>query len=260
MMRMKERTEQKLNIDSRYPYVYETHLHTSQSSACARAAGAEMARACYEAGYTGIMVTDHFFYGNNCVDRSLPWSDWVEHFCKGYEDAKAEGDRIGLSVFFGWEANYDGTEFLIYGLDKAWLLEHPEIRDVTIEEQYRLVSGEGGLVVHCHPYRDEAYIPAVRVFPDFTDAVEGVNATHACKKSRGHNNPLFDVRAREYAVRFGLPMTAGSDIHGTDLLFGGIACADKLCDVHDYVRLMKSVRGVPAEAYPYKLLDGNESC
>lgn len=90
--------------------------------------------------------------------------------------------------------------------------------------------------------------------------MEGVNATHACKKSRGHNNPLFDVRAREYAAGFGLPMTAGSDIHGTDLLFGGIACADKLCDVHDYVRLMKSVRGVPAEAYPYKLLDGNESC
>lgn len=250
----------KLHIDSRYPYVYETHLHTSQASACARATGAEMARACYEAGYTGIMVTDHFFYGNTCIDRSLSWQEWVERFCRGYEDAKAEGDRIGISVFFGWEANYDGTEFLIYGLDKEWLLHHPEVKDADVEEQYRLVRDAGGLVVHCHPYRDEAYIPAVRIFPDFTDAVEGVNATHACKKSKGHNNPEFDVRAREYAERFHLPMTAGSDIHSTDLLFGGIACRQKLRDVHDYVRLMRSVRGMKPDDCPYRLLTGNESC
>lgn len=250
----------KLHIDSRYPYVYETHLHTSQASACARATGAEMARACHRAGYTGIMVTDHFFYGNSCIDRSLPWQEWVEQFCKGYEDAKAEGDRIGLAVFFGWEANYDGTEFLIYGLDKEWLLDHPEVKDVTVEEQYYLVRDAGGLVVHCHPYRDEAYIPAVRIFPDYIDAVEGVNATHSCKKSRGHNRPEFDVRAQEYAARFHLPMTAGSDIHGTDLLFGGIACAQKLQDVHDYVRLLKSAKGLAVEDCPYRLLDGNESC
>lgn len=248
-----------LKIDSRYPYVYETHLHTSQASACAKASGAQMARACFEAGYTGIMVTDHFFYGNSCIDRSLPWHEWVERFCAGYEDAKAEGDRIGLQVFFGWEANDNGTEFLIYGLDKEWLLTHPEIKDATIEEQYRMVHAAGGLVVHCHPYRDEPYIPAVRIFPDFTDAVEGVNATHASRKSKGHNNPDFDVRAREYAQRCGLPMTAGSDIHSTDLLFGGIACSQKLQDVHDYVRLLKSMRGVDRADYPYMLLDGNEA-
>lgn len=259
-MKIMEQTAERLKIDSRYPYVYETHLHTSQASACAAASGAQMARACYEAGYTGIMVTDHFFYGNSCIDRSLPWHDWVERFCKGYEDAKAEGDRIGLQVFFGWEACYAGTEFLIYGLDRTWLLEHPEIKDATIEEQYQMVSLSGGLVVHCHPYRDEAYIPEIRIFPEFTDAVEGVNATHACKKSRGHNNPEFDVRAREYAKRAGLPMTAGSDIHSTNLFFGGIACSHRLRDVHDYVKLMKSMRGVDRADYPYVLLDGNESC
>ena len=39
-------------------------------------------------------------------------------FSSGYENVKKEGDKIGLSVFFGWEANYQGTEFLIFGLDK----------------------------------------------------------------------------------------------------------------------------------------------
>ena len=37
-----------------YPYLYETHLHTMEGSACAKNSGAEMARACRDAGYTGI--------------------------------------------------------------------------------------------------------------------------------------------------------------------------------------------------------------
>ncbi|MBD5492546.1 MAG: histidinol-phosphatase, partial [Lachnospiraceae bacterium] len=108
-------------IREQYPYLYETHLHTSEGSACARSTGAEMARACKEYGYTGIIVTDHNWYGNTAVDRSLPWEEWLDVFCEGYEHARAEGDRIGLDVFFGYEAGYQGTEFLIYGVDGAWL-------------------------------------------------------------------------------------------------------------------------------------------
>ena len=42
-------------------YVYETHMHTSEASACAGSTGTQMARAYKAAGYTGIIVTDHFF-------------------------------------------------------------------------------------------------------------------------------------------------------------------------------------------------------
>ena len=78
-------------VREQYPYLYETHLHTSEASACARNTGAEMARACREYGYTGIFVTDHNWGGNTAVDRALPWEEWVEGFAKGYEHAKAEG-------------------------------------------------------------------------------------------------------------------------------------------------------------------------
>ena len=74
----------RLKIDPDFPYVYETHLHTSESSACAANTGDEMARACYEAGYTGIIVTNHFVYGNTNIDRKLPWTEWVGAFCKGF--------------------------------------------------------------------------------------------------------------------------------------------------------------------------------
>ena len=241
----------KLTIDPEYPYVYETHLHTCEASACARSSGADMARACKEAGYTGIIVTDHFVYGNTAVDRSLPWENWVNAFCRGYEHAKQEGDRIGLSVFFGWEACYRATEFLINGLSKEWLLAHPEIRDCTIEEQFALVHEGGGMVVHCHPYREEAYIPEVRLFPEYTDAVETVNATHVCTRSTSHNDPAFDERAKTYAAEHDFPQTAGSDIHRVDLLLGGMAFKRPLKDSRDYIRAVMNRE-------PCKLLTGNE--
>ncbi len=243
--------DRRLSIDPEFPYVYETHLHTCEASACARSSGADMARACKEAGYTGIFVTDHFVYGNTAIDRCLPWENWVNGFCKGYEHAKQEGDRIGLQVFFGWEACYHGTEFLIFGLSKEWLLAHPEIRDCTIEEQYRLIHQDGGMVVHCHPYREESYIPEIRLFPEYTDAVETVNATHCSHFSRSHNNPLFDERAHEYAKAHNFPVTAGSDIHRIDLLLGGTAFQRPLSDAQDFIRAVMNRE-------PSRLLTGNE--
>ena len=234
-----------------YPYKYEVHMHTVESSACGRTKAKDYITAFLEQGYDGMIITDHFFYGNTAVDRTLPWEDFVEEFCKGYELAKEEGDGQGLKVFFGWEANYQGTEFLINGLSKEWLLAHPEIVDCTIPEQFELVHAAGGMVVHCHPFREEPYIPEVRLFPEYTDAVETVNATHSSKYSMAHNNPEFDVKAREYAEKYNFPQTAGSDIHRTDVLCGGIAFSRKLSDSSDYIRAVMGRE-------KYVLLTGNE--
>ena len=217
-------------------YLYETHMHTSEASACAGSTGAQMARAYKEAGYTGIIVTDHFFYGNTSVDRSLPWEEWVRRFCLGYEHAKAEGERIGLSVFFGWEACYEGTEFLVYGLDQAWLLAHPQIKDASIREQYALVHEGGGIISHAHPFREEDYIPEIRLFPEYVDAVEGVNAMHSSRASDCHKNPLFNERALAYGKEHNLPFTAGSDQHTTHMIGGGMVFPRKLKDIHDFTR------------------------
>ena len=84
-------------------YKYETHLHTSEVSKCARSTGAEMARAFNKAGYAGIFVTDHFFNGNCAISTKLDWEQQVDLFMRGYESAKEEGDKLGLDVFFGWE-------------------------------------------------------------------------------------------------------------------------------------------------------------
>ena len=201
-------------IRERYPYLYETHLHTSESSACARSTGAEMARACKEYGYTGIFVTDHNWGGNTCVDRDLPWEEWVDLFCLGY----------------------DGTEFLLYGIDKAWMKAHPQLRRISVEEQYELVHEAGGLVMHAHPYREENYIPEVRLFPDFVDGVEGINAAHLWYSGPLRDKTVYDKRAIAYGRVHGFPMSAGSDIHSTNLFGGGMAFRRRLCSAADYVQ------------------------
>lgn len=219
-----------------YPYLYETHIHTKESSACAKNTGEEMARACKEAGYTGMIITDHNWYGNNCIDRNLPWEEWVEAFCQGYEDAKRWGNENDFQVFFGYESCYKGTEFLIYGVDGLWLKKHPQIKDASIPEQYKMIHEAGGMVIQAHPFRKEDYIPEIRLFPEWVDGVEGINATHSCHLSVSHNTPEWDDLAIAYAHKHNLPMTAGSDVHNTLIFGGGAAFKRKLTSVRDYCK------------------------
>lgn len=228
-----------INIED-YKYKYETHLHTKEGSTCAKCTGDEMARAAKNAGYSGIFVTDHAWGGNTAVDRSLPWKEWVEKFALGYEHAKKWGDENDFTVFYGYEAGYNATEFLIYGLTPEWMANHEELHDATIEEQLSIVHSGGGIVVHAHPFREEYYIPQIRLFPEYVDGVEGMNATHSSHLSKSHNNPEFDVKAIAYAKEHNFFMTAGSDVHTTQMLGGGMLTKEKLTSPTDFIKLVQS--------------------
>lgn len=229
-----------MEIREQYPYLYETHMHTAEGSACGKASGREMALAAKEYGYTGVFITDHHWGGNTRPNRNLSWEDWVNEFCSGYEGAKKAGDEIGLQVFMGWESGYHATEFLIYGPDKAWMLAHPELRTVSVEEQYRLIHEAGGMVIHAHPFREAKYIPEIRLFPAWVDGVEGVNAQHSVNPSAGHYNPMYNERAIAYANEHGFPLTAGTDLHRTEPVGAGVAFKTKLTSVQDYIQRIRS--------------------
>lgn len=217
-------------------YRYETHLHTCQGSACASATGAEMARAHLEAGYTGVFITDHFFNGNTAVPRELAWSERVHRFCRGYEEAWEEGQRIGLQVFFGFEYNYHGAEFLIYNLDKQWLLEHEGIDCISPRKALAVMRADGGFAVQAHPFRERDYIDHFQLFPRDIDAVEAINAANIGPEGRKMNQ-----RAFEYARMFQLPVTSGSDSHHTNLLYGGgVETPARMQTPLDYLDWMRS--------------------
>lgn len=210
---------------------WETHTHTKEGSACARASAADMARACKALGFDGMFVTDHFYAGNTAVERSLAWEEWVQQFCQGYYHAKDVGDAIGLRVCFGWEYSWEGNDFLTYGLSPEWLSAHPETISVEPISYLRLIRDAGGCIVHAHPFRQENYIRYIKLLPAEVDAVEVYNG--------GNHQEAFNERALWYAESFGLPQTAGSDAHNTDQFSGGIITAHEIISTEDYPAIVR---------------------
>ena len=233
-------------------YLYETHLHTSYASACARSKGSEYIPRYQDLGYSGIIVTDHFYRGHTNIPRYLPWKEWVNAFCLGYEEARNEGEKRGFDVFFGWEETYaDGDDYLIYGLDKEWLLNHPEVRTWTRGRQYQTVRDEGGCVVQAHPFRQYDYIRKIVLSAGCVDAVEVCNLG---------NEEWFDALAMRYALKTGLPVTAGTDIHSADQVCAGcvfgVIVKNKLKSISDYVKAVRS-KGISDISVNKGRFDGN---
>ena len=247
-------------------YLYETHMHTCQASKCGRSTGKEHARFYKSIGFAGIIMTDHFFRGNTAVDREQPWEKRIDQFWSGYEDAKEEGERIGLDVFFGLEQNFDGDEYLVYGLTKEYMKEHPEMEHWTRRQQLDEVHKAGGCVIQAHPFRMRHYMNRIHLGRLFCDGIEAANAG---------NDPLDDARAIRYGREYGMVMTAGSDNHLSPCpLVFGVELEKRLTSISDYVRIIMgrgNIRlhvpasrfdnvpgGIPNERYRAYMLDIHE--
>ncbi len=210
-------------------YLYETHLHTKEGSLCASAPAAEQVRRYHALGYTGIVVTDHFFSNSSCrVPRDLSWEEGIKRFYYSYELALAEGEKCGLQVFFAFEHSYHGNDFLVYGLEQDWLISHPELASLPLLDFLRLVRSAGAVVIHAHPYRRANYIDMIRLVPDDVDGVEVINA---CRSDFDNN------LAAAYAEAYQLAPSAGSDNHhGKMAHYGAIASPRRFTDVKDLAR------------------------
>lgn len=216
-------------------YKYETHCHTKKVSKCSHIEAADLVEFYKSCGFSGIFITDHFFNGNTTVDRNQPWNKMVEDFCKGYDEALKKGKEIGIDVFFGFEYSYHGTDVLVYGLDKEWLLSHPDVMSLGTTEFCDFARSEGALLIHAHPFREASYIDMIRLFPRNVDGVEIYNA---CRTD------FENARAKEYADNYGLLYSAGTDNHvGLRESLGGMEFDGKILSIPDFVSKMKNGRG-----------------
>lgn len=236
-------------------YKYETHLHTSQASACASASGDDYIEKYIQAGYAGIIVTDHFFQGNTCVPNheQETWENRVNQYCSGYEKALKKAKELNIAnktvgtddefkVFFGLEQNFRGDEYLIYGLDKNWLLAHPEIELMSHKELFKAVNSQKGLMIQAHPFRFRDYIPSLSIHLRDIHGIEALNLG---------NKPEENVLAEQLAKLHNLPITAGSDIHHIQNVFTengkpnvtGVEFETPLKDIFDYAERIKFGKG-----------------
>ena len=216
-------------------YKFEIHLHTNSCSACAVSSPCEMLDAAKEHGYSGIVITNHFYHGNTRVDRNLDWKEFVGAYAEDYYKAKEYGEKLGIKVFFGLEEGFaPGKEMLIYGLSPELIAEHPEFIMMSAAEKSEFVHSHGGLTVCAHPFRNRQYIPEPDKTPDTAlfDAIECFNYFNA---------PEENVKAFLFAENNNMLKTSGGDLHHEkDFGGAGIAFNQKIETYEQFLENLKS--------------------
>ncbi len=214
-------------------FKYETHLHTSPVSACARASVREVLECYRELEYDGVFITNHFLDGNINIDRDLPYEEKINFYFSDYEEGVRLGREIGIKVFLGVEMSYGGTDFLVYGLDKEWFLSHPQIMQMKQREKLAFLMENGGYVVQAHPFREASYIDHIRLYPQNVHAIEVINA---------NRTQTENYMARAYAEAYGLAQTAGTDNHQgrAQSEFAGVATREPIESELDYINMVKN--------------------
>lgn len=214
-------------------YKYETHLHSFPVSACARAEIDEVLAFYKKMEYDGVFITNHFLDGNINIDKSKSYEEQIEFYFSDYEKGAQIGKNIGLKVFCGVELSYGGTDFLVYGLDKAWFLAHPEIMEMKKSEELAFMMENGALVIQAHPYREASYIDHIRLFPRHVHGVEIINA---CRTDEEND------MAKIYAEHYNLLKIAGSDNHSASeqKKLAGVCFEDPICSVEEFIGKVKA--------------------
>lgn len=213
-------------------YKYETHLHTFPVSRCGKASVEETLDFYKEMEYDGVFITNHFLDGNINIDASLPYEEKIEFYFSDYEKAVDYGKSIGIKVFCGVELSLEGTDFLIYGLDKEWYLNNPQIMTMTKKEELEYMINCGALVIQAHPFREAEYINHIRLFPRSVHGVEVINASRIEAENK---------MAEIYAENYGLIEFAGSDNHRAREMknLAGMCSGTPVSDENDFVERTK---------------------
>lgn len=215
-------------------YKYQLHVHTSPCSGCARMSPEELVDGLVAGGYSGCVLTNHFFGGNSGIDRNLSWNDFVMQYEKDYKECKKFAKDKNLDILFGLEEHlFDGLEILCYGITPQFLYNNPQLhRNRTIEAWSDALHSFGALCIQAHPYRVRDYIKNPRLLP--CEYIDGIEVFNVC------NKPPENELAKEIADNY--PewiLTAGSDAHHNISFAGGIKTSKPISTEKELADILK---------------------
>ncbi|HHV97486.1 MAG TPA: PHP domain-containing protein [Clostridiaceae bacterium] len=211
-------------------YKYDIHVHTSETSRCGKIEATEVVRLYKEAGYSGIVITDHYYKDYFDAIASGDWRVKIETYLKGYKKALEEGNNVGLTVLPGMEIRFNDypNDYLVYGIDEQFLIDNPELYNLTLPEFKNLISDKNILIFQAHPFRKGQTIE----YPELLDGVEVYNG-----------NPRHDSQngvAYKFAKENNLKLISGSDFHQLpDLARGGIIVDKKITTIGELVEVLR---------------------
>lgn len=185
-------------------YTIDLHVHTAESNYCGRLSAWEIVKRYAEAGYQGIVITDHYNEGFFKRFLDMSWAEKVDQFLVGYRTAYTLGKRVGLDIYLGME--YRDTsclnDYVILGLDERFLYQNPELYLAGIEEASKRFHEVGAFVDQAHPCRPGVCSLAD---PKVLDGMEVYNGSAQWRYDR--------VEAKRLSTEHHLIPLSGSDTH-----------------------------------------------
>lgn len=182
-------------------YKTELHAHTSDVSRCAKMAPEDVAEQYIAAGYTTIVVTNH--YAEYIFDGKGSWEECIDAYLNPIKRMKAYA-KDKLNILSGAEVRnyYSKNDYLLYGADEEFLRNNQNLHRIGIKNLSDLARENGVLLVQAHPFRNGMTVTE----PKHLDGIEVFNGS---PHTESRNN-FADTWAKSY----GLLRTSGSDFHG----------------------------------------------
>lgn len=214
-------------------YIYDTHVHTSETSPCGKIDARTLVHMYRNTGYHGLVITDHYFRG---YFESLPyekWEDKVSRYLAGYHTALEEGRKVGLNILLGIEIRFDenSNDYLVFGIDEDFLYKNKELYALTLKTFSEFIKGTSILIYHAHPFR----VKMTRMDPELLHGIEVYNGN----PRHNSNNNLAD----DFATANNLKKLSGSDFHQVpDLARGGIVLPEAPTDSVRLAQLLREDR------------------
>lgn len=211
-------------------YKLDTHVHTSQTSPCGKVDAKELVHLYKEAGYDGLVITDHYYraYFEN-LDQSN-WEDKIKQYLQGYHNALAEGKRLGLTILLGMEIRFDENEndYLVYGLDEDFLYKNKQLYTLNLQTFYKLIQNTSIRIYQAHPFRP-------RMIPADPHCLHGIEIYNGNPRHNSNNQKAYD-----YAQQNQLQMISGSDFHQVqDIARGGIVLPEAPTTCKEFAQILK---------------------
>lgn len=211
-------------------YKYEIHCHTKEVSRCAQISVEKLIEKYKEAGYSGIVLTDHYSPMTFDIPDFFSKKKAIDHYLRAWRIAEKYNDE-NFTVLLGMELRFYATvnDYIIYGVTEDMLYELPFLLSVYIKRASKMLRERGCLFLQAHPFRKLIS----RASPKYLDGVEVFNG----KASEEEN-----TNAEKWAEEINASVkTSGSDCHReSGVGIGGIITTEKIKNNEDLIRILKS--------------------
>lgn len=217
---------------------FKTELHCHNNfSGCSNVSPADMVEKYVEAGYSTVVVTNHFNYGY--MNREGSYRELVKNAFAAVERSREAADGR-MNIIAGMELSLKCmlNDFLLYGVTEEFFLDvGEELFDMRPWQVRDKIHEVGGVIIQAHPFR----FGQVVVNPAEVDGIEVFNG-HSGQYSHNEIAKMWALAwADKYKKDGRFILTSGSDHHDDcHRATGGIITEEEIRTNEELLAVLKS--------------------